>query len=355
MYLQSLNYFRAIAIVLIVAGHSHLISGVHFTTIGTQVFANLLIGGTSLFVFISGFLFHHIFLPRYKFSKFMTGKIKNVFIPYIFLSIPIIYFLLTTNTGWKPFFMPNGYGVTNKYIIPITKYFLTEDTIIAYWYIPFVMVTFLMAPLHVLFIKKKTSIQLITLLLLALAAIMHRPVGNLNVLQSVIYFLPVYLFGIFCSINKDMIYAIFKEKELYLLLLAVALAVIQVLIGHVGNYHKPPFDIQDIDIMLFQKILLSLFFMVWLHRFEGTSHQLLDSVAAKSFTIFFLHGYILFTLQRVLSHMQFNDLAAIFNDGSYISWIIWMITVAMIVFISMYIAFVVKFVAAKNSRYLIGY
>lgn len=122
-------------------------------------------------------------MPRYAFSKFIRGKIKNVFIPYLFLSIPIIYFLLATNTAWKPYFMPSGYGVTNEYIIPIVKYLFTGDTIIGYWYIPFVILTFLMAPLHVLFINQKQSTQIITLLLLlALASIMHRPVGNLNVL-----------------------------------------------------------------------------------------------------------------------------------------------------------------------------
>lgn len=150
-------------------------------------------------------------------------------------------------------------------------------------------------------------------------------------------------------------HALLEGKELYLLFFVVALAVIQVLIGDVGNYHKPPFDIQSIDIMLFQKILLSLLFIIWLHRFESTSHQLLDTITANSFTIFFLHGYILFALQRVLSHMQFYDLTAILKDGHHIKWLIWMITVAIIVLMSMCIAFVVKFVAAKNSRYLIGY
>lgn len=295
-------------------------------------------------------------MPRYQFKEFITGKVKNVLFPYLILSVPIIYFLLKTNDGWKPFFLPQGSGLVNEYLIPIAKYFLTGDTIIAYWYIPFIMLTFLMAPLHVVFAQLKISRQIFFLIFLfSLAAIMQRPIGNLNVFQSVVYFLPVYLFGIFCSINKVVIYALFEKKEIYLLLFAVFLSFIQVFTGKVGNYHKQPFDIQDIDILLFQKITLCLFFMVWLHRFEETTSKFLDNLAAMSFTVFFLHGYILFALQRVLNNLPLSDLDILVNKEPYMSWLIWMGVISVIVMLCMCIAYVTKLVAAKNSRYLIGY
>jgi peptidoglycan/LPS O-acetylase OafA/YrhL len=61
MHLNSFNHFRAIAITFIVAGHCFGLTGMAITSMMEKTIANLLLGGTSLFVFISGFLFHHIF------------------------------------------------------------------------------------------------------------------------------------------------------------------------------------------------------------------------------------------------------------------------------------------------------
>jgi probable poly-beta-1,6-N-acetyl-D-glucosamine export protein len=53
------DYFRAIAIIMVVASHAYrpwLID-----TFSEKVFINLVVGGTIFFVFISGFFFHYVF------------------------------------------------------------------------------------------------------------------------------------------------------------------------------------------------------------------------------------------------------------------------------------------------------
>jgi len=87
MFLNSINHFRAIAILAIVAGHCFYLVDASFNTFPERVFCNLLTGGTVLFVFISGFLFHHIFYKRYQFKKFMAGKFKKVLLPYTLLAL----------------------------------------------------------------------------------------------------------------------------------------------------------------------------------------------------------------------------------------------------------------------------
>jgi len=72
MHLRSFEYFRAVAIVLIVIGHTYDISGWQIDSFGDRVLANLISGGTSLFVFISGFLFHHVFYPKFVYRKLMV-------------------------------------------------------------------------------------------------------------------------------------------------------------------------------------------------------------------------------------------------------------------------------------------
>ena len=74
MFLTSFSYYRGIAIVLIVIGHCYGLSGWTFTYYPERDLANILTGGTVLFVFISGFLFHQVFYPGFDFRWFLTKK-----------------------------------------------------------------------------------------------------------------------------------------------------------------------------------------------------------------------------------------------------------------------------------------
>jgi len=53
MRLVSFDYFRGVAILFIVAGHSYGPWGIN--TLPEKILSNLITGGTALFVFISGF------------------------------------------------------------------------------------------------------------------------------------------------------------------------------------------------------------------------------------------------------------------------------------------------------------
>jgi len=82
--LNYFDYLRAIAILFIVAGHSFSVWSID--TLPEKVLANIITGGTSLFVFISGFFFHHIFYKDFEYKVFIKRKIKKVLVPYIILS-----------------------------------------------------------------------------------------------------------------------------------------------------------------------------------------------------------------------------------------------------------------------------
>lgn len=90
MYLDYINYFRGFAILLVVLGHF-----LYFpeSTVTEKLIKAIIKGGTSPFVFISGFLFHHIFYRRgFDYKKFMKNKLKNVLLPYTIVVIPgLIY------------------------------------------------------------------------------------------------------------------------------------------------------------------------------------------------------------------------------------------------------------------------
>ena len=125
--------------------------------------------------------------------------------------------------------------------------------------------------------------------------------------------------------------------------------------GGLGNYHKIPFIYPGIDIMLFQKIALSLFFMVWLHRFEETAVKSLDAIAETSFGILFLHGYLIYITDNIINNIGVNTLAELSYIEQLPLWFILSLVTATFMLISVFIVTSLKKAIPKHSRYLTGY
>ncbi len=348
MFLNSINNFRAIAILFIVAGHCFYISNIQFGDIWGPIIYNLINGGTVFFVFISGFLFHHLFYSKYEFNSFLKSKFKRLFLPYTILSVaPIILCFKFKPNFWiegSPTFTA---GILHDYATPALKYFLSGEHMVAYWYIPFALLLFLFSPAHIAFIKLNVKIQIGVLsLLFVISSLIHRPSEYLMVFHSLLYFTPVYLFGILCSIHKEAIYLKLKGKDLILLTSALGFAALEVYFGNKGNYFKEFFVFNGVDLMLIQKTLLCVFFMVWLHRYEHFSNKYVNIVATTSFTIFFLHGYFLWILNYTKSYFGIQF--------SY-PWMAYLAISLFLLLISVWTSLIVKKLLPKYSRYIIGY
>ena len=347
---NSLNHFRAIAILIIVAGHSYELGGIAFDSFWEGIIRNIITGGTALFVFISGFLFHHIFYKKFNHTNFILGKIRNVFIPYIIIGIiPIAWIVVSQSEidKYNGMFHPSSSGIFYEYIVPAIKYYWTGRFEAAYWYIPFIMVMFALAPVHIYFIKAQIRHKaFILLFLLIISMLMHRPQQNLYVFQSVLYFLPVYLIGITSSIYKDIILRKLSGKEFYILLGVVFLAIVEDLRGHSGNYHKAAFVYGGVDIIIIQKLLLCFFFMVWLHRFENYHNKYIHYLASTSFTVFFAHPFLIHILMIVFRRMDWH-----LNE----SWIVYIFGVLFLTAACVVLAKLTKKIIPKYSRYLTGY
>lgn len=352
MQLNSFNHFRAVAILFIVAGHCYGVAGLHSTSFAEKFAMNIITGGTALFVFISGFLFHHVFFKKFQYVNFLSKRIKYIFTPYLFLSIvPIFLYVEKRPDVFGGFFLPTHNDIFNEYIVPSIEYYLTGVFLSSYWYVPFILVTFMLSPLHCLFIKARMPIQIgITCLFCIISLFIHRPVDNIDVVQSVIYFTSVYLIGILCSLYKDNIYNIFNTKEYILLGLIIFFAVMQTLFGVVGNYHKSPLVYGGVDIMFIQKIIMCLFFMILLARFETFHSKMIHTLASTSFAIFFLHPFVIWWIVKGL-HQYFNiDQYVVFN-----SWIIYIFMVAAVILLCVIIAKMVRKMIPHYSRFIIGY
>jgi hypothetical protein len=344
--LNSLNHFRALAIVLIVATHSFTPVGIDSDSFINCFVKNLLAGSTSLFVFISGFLFYEVFYRNFSYKKFVSKKITKLIFPYIILGLfPVVVALIIRRDHFDGYFLPTGVGFFSEYMIPFFKYYFTGRFLNAYWYIPFITVMFLLSPLHYKFVSIKFRLQVILVLALSSISIfMHRPVLNVSVFQSVVYFTPIYFIGIISSIHKANIYAFFKSREWILLFIALSFAFYQTYIGDVGSYQKPPFEYSGLDLVYLQKVFLCLFLMVFLNRFENIHFYPIDIVASTSFAIYFIHPFIPATILMLkIEYLKLN------------SWFVFILFITLVTVFCVFIAIFTKKILPKYSKYIIGY
>jgi len=343
-FLNSINYFRGIAIILIVLGHSYDLSHWEISNNFEKLFYSLSLNGSVYFVFISGFLYNHIFYPKFEYKKFMVKKSQYVLLPYLLFSlVPILLTVLFAGGGE---YLPES--LSDRPIIATLWYLLTGRIIFAYWYIPMAMLLFAISPLINIVIKSNKVLSAI-IVLLPISLIVHRPIDNINPLHSLIYFLPVYFIGIWSSINNKKIYTYLKskKKKAAVAALVIAIGIIQVyLFQEPGNFHKEFWSLTVPDINLLQKILLCFLFMSILDIYENTDIATMKKTAATSFAIYFIHPFLINIIISISVRLGID------YPGNFFTLII---ATFLIVIISMAIAYSCKAILKKNSRYLIGW
>jgi surface polysaccharide O-acyltransferase-like enzyme len=350
MRLIAFDYFRGIAIIFIVAGHSY--GAWQINSFAERVLANLIGGGTTLFVFISGFFFHYIFYQNFHYKTFMAKKLKNVFLPYLLFSLSgIAYYSFSS----EPFPYAWMLGIENvessvDTIRMIAIYLWTGRLAHAYWYIPFILIVFAMSPLFIQYIKLSRASRIgVFLLFLITAMFIQRPVENISPIHSVLYFTPIYMLGIICSIDRDSVIEFIQGRSVALGLIVLLLATLQaVFFEGYGNTHKASiFSYGGVDIILIQKIALCFFLLSILQRFEQHHIPALKLLASSSFAIFFIHPWLL---------KIFSDNGLLTFIGKYLpDIVVFFITVPLAVISSVLIAYLVKLLLKDKSRYVTGW
>lgn len=330
--LGAIVWFRAAAIILIVAGHSYESSGVNLVTGLDRVFSDLIKGSTALFVFISGLLFDYVFSARYSYWSFVFDRVRKLVIPYC---------LLTALAGITFYHWATG-GAS---LVGVFSNLVLGNAFQAYWYIPFIAIMFALAPLHRLFMRLSVSYQITIVIIAAiLAGVVQRPVSNDNVFQSIVFYMPIYLSGIFLSLHRERLMPALQKNWPWLLLVAVLLAVIQASNGQSDNMHKPFFAIRSFELMGFQKLMLCFALMGLFASLSPAPAHGVHLVADTSFAIFFLHPFVL----------KFVEGTAPFQLTNF-PWINLAIATFAIIALCTLVALALRAVFGSMSKYVTGY
>jgi hypothetical protein len=347
-FLSYIHSFRGAAILAVVATHVTDVLTWNKDQPLTQLLSySIFQNGTVLFLFIAGLLFQYL-SGRFRYSKYITGKLQNVILPYIIISIPIIVYQYLRHSGIFDPDYPRRFD--NPVLHVAWSYLSAAQLPIPFWFIPVIFILQVLAPV-LLAVDRRPRLYWIILPLTVSAMFCHRPADVTHIWHAFAYFAPAYIAGMWCSRYRESIIARIAQWRLPLWGLAAALVAIEVFVLGRGGaiFSIAPFSMEAgiLDLNLPLKLLISFLLVELLYRYDHVCRDKFSYLADTSFGIFFLHQYMIRLFDRVI--LPFAGIPHI--NGS-----IWafLVLVPLITGLSVALVALFRLVLGKRSRIVIG-
>lgn len=343
-FLHHVHLFRGVAIVAVVATHVLFeLDWQNANQTEYRICVSLLQNGTVWFVFIAGLLFRHL-AHRFNYATYLWTKLKFVVLPYVLVSLPYLVLQYVQDVG---FFAPHK--PENRHLWAIVVSFVSgEQMRIPLWFIPMICVHYLLAPVFLWLDARRWGYWLLPPLFV-FASFIHRPFQQTELIQTVPYFIPVYLFGMWVGKNLTLVMAAVERWRRLGWVVIVALGAFEVLTrerpGAIESYG--PFSIEHgvFDVNIYMKVLLSLLVLEGLQRCPRVLVRPIGYLATLSFGVFFVHYYFIHWGKH------FRDTTATPLHGSALT-----IGLATVVVTAASVAVValLRRALGKRSRYVVG-
>lgn len=339
-YLHHVHLLRGIAIILVVGAHCWpAFAWTERQTAGLLlVFDNV----TVMFMFISGLLFQHL-SGSFRYPRYLRHRLSIVVLPYLIVSIPAV--LMAVFVAHREDVWPWVYQLPAWE--QMLFFFGTGKHLAPLWFIPMMTLFIFAAPLFV-WIDRKKLYPVLLPVTLTLAAILGRDSlpGLWNVFGKALFMLPAYLAGMCFSRHREFCEGWCERHRLMLLAIFVLLSLAIV----------NPF-IADSNLTILQKLVLTALLLVTVKRVRipALVEQALVQIAAMSFAIYFVHGYVI-TASRILYVKLFGNPATDVQSSAIFqpSFLALLIDIALVLTVSVGLIMIAQRVLGKRSRMIIG-
>ena len=322
-FLNYINVFRGLAILLIIAGHTMQFG--ESSSLIHKICCEIICGGTTLFIFISGSFKGETLLPNLYFIFLSVFLLLKKFI--IFFLLSASYFITSIPGILFCLFLPKIYGNSFDGINPLIQIpmFLSTGRIhnTPTWFIPMIILFFLCSWLLLKLEKKGILYKLLPFLFLITLffpridvdynsiidlSYIRKYISCLGyVINGFIHFFSLYVFGMFCSKYKEVI-DIFYNKRFLLFIIMIGLARLDIYL----NYHN------IYSSFTVSKTILTMLILGYLKHYDEwiikkeTLNKVFDMTAKYSFGLFFVHWYcffiynLIFGLEKVIPIIDNN-------------------------------------------------
>lgn len=301
--------------------------------------------GTTLFLFIGGFLFQHLKTHDFDFSKYLSQKFKNLILPYLIISIPLIW--VRVNSPFESPAVPEDFNDWST-LRRAGHFLLTGSHLPPFWFISTIILFYFTAPLLHAIDKRKFYIYVFPFIMVA-CLFTFRPEHNANPFLSYIHFIPIYILGMATSYFKDRILTD-DPTRFYTLLTIYILMCVAELTGIITTPRNVRFeDVLDgaivFNVYLLKAIILCFVWLTFFYRLRHRTFPTLELLGNYSFGLFFVH-YFFISLSRQV--FEINDIPFDFSLTTYLIYFM------IVLILSVLTVFFIKRLTGRYSRYLIG-
>lgn len=338
-FLPHVHRLRGLAMVLVVGAHCWP----EFAWTPAEERRLLLVfdNVTVVFVAISGLLFHHL-SARFRYPRYLRHRAATVLLPYAIVSIPAI----AAAVLWRHREDVWPWLYEQPPLVQAGLFLLTGKHLAPLWFIP-VMALFILFSAVILKVERRGLLPVVLPPLLVFALMDGRDwvAGPLNEIGKALFLLPAYLAGMAWSRHRE---AAERWAGAHWPLLLAALAAFSwAMLVHAAGW----------DWSIFQKLTAAALLLVVAAkvRLPAAIDAGLTRVAAWSFAVYFVHGYVI-TLCRLGWQAAGLPRPAGAADGVIFPASVPLLVadIAVVLALSMAVVAVVKRLTGRISRYLIG-
>jgi hypothetical protein len=219
------------------------------------------------------------------------------------------------------------------------------------WYIPFVLVIFIISPLLLKIETKYNCIPVIQKYnnqffpILFLLPILGTRTGSDITIGQYVYFFPVYLMGMYTAANHNKILLLLKKYNLIAISISLLSTLMLVYLYYISY---PNTNILE-GVSYIQKISIIAIILPILEGIQPNTSRIADKIAKASFAIYFIH----YVLGRLQQPYLFSFLENYVLEGLW--GLVSLMFPFLIIIECLLIIYLIKLSLRKYSKYLIGY
>lgn len=331
---HALENFRALAILCVMVCHLESIQGFGE---GGRLFLFVFGGGTTLFVFISGYLFHHTEHARFDHMAYLGRKLRYVACPYLLLSAPVIVAGLLESRA-------EAFDLSKPAYV-MWSLLVGGSLVKTLWFIPMITVIFLLTPLFHRLAQGPWLLPA-TLACLAFSLSSGRPVGSLNPFLGAAHYLGFYLLGVASSVHAARIARVADGRLFWALVLGGGVVLAGALAIDMSRELGPMgFDdaLGVLNTVQSGKLGVLVAAFLLIHRFLDRPSAILGHLADISFGLYFLHGLLAAGHARFLKNVPWgHPLVALAVEA------------VVVIGLSVVLVRVSRRLLGRRSRYVVG-
>ena len=238
----------------------------------------------------------------------------------------------------------------SSWLVQVAFMLITGKHFGPFWFIPMISLIYLIAPFLVYLDRNSWFYRYLFPLIILSSCFLYRFGYNSSIFESILYFLPVYIFGMWASRYRESIISKGHGLLVPLTLFYIFVTYLEIVnVLAIGKSYAFGEELKENSYLLnfgkLKALALCIILLLLLYRLRHIKAKVLRLLATYSFGIFFIHLYVIRLIEIIIARA---NVVFSFNSGLYLGHI------CLITVICLFIVWSTKVIVGNHSRYIIG-